>query len=290
MPSPRVRTWLITGCDKGLGRAIAEAALQKGDYVIATVLAADGKSSMVDVWGTRCRSFHLDVTDAEAIHAVVREAEEAFGGIDVLVNNAGYGLVGAAEEVVSDEYRPMFEVNFFGLVEMTRAVVPNMRRRRTGHIVNMSSMVGFVGAAGFSLYSASKFAVEGFSESLAKELRPFDIKVTMVEAGAFRSDFAGGSLARGRTVIDDYSATSGATREFIGTRHGTQPGDPSRLGTVLTHLVDETEPPLRLVLGRDALEQVLKKVDDLGKEFHRWQELSLSTNFPDVFEQKNLVI
>jgi NAD(P)-dependent dehydrogenase (short-subunit alcohol dehydrogenase family) len=290
MSSTKKRTWFITGCDKGIGRAIAEAALQKGDQVIATVLAADGRSSLIETYGPRCRSYHLDVTNRGAVQTVVAEAAEVFGGIDVLVNNAGFAVVGAAEEVGPDEYRPMFEVNFFGLVEVTRAVLPHMRARRSGHIFNLSSLVGFIGASGFSLYSASKFAVEGFAESLAKEVSAFGIKVTIVEPGAFRSDFAGGSLTRGRTVIPDYAASSGATRDFLKTRHGTQPGDPALLGAVLARIVDEPDPPLRLALGGDALEPLLKKVESVKAEFERWRQLSLSTNFSGLKEQKNFTI
>ncbi|WP_158937397.1 oxidoreductase [Burkholderia sp. S171] len=278
------RLWFITGCDKGLGYAIAEAALEKGDRVVATVFAADGKSALSEQFGTRCLSRHLDVTDSKAVHEAVQQAEEEFGGIDVVVNNAGYGLVGAAEEIDSHEYRPMFEVNFFGLVEVTRAALAGMRRRRRGHIINLSSLVGFVGAPGFAFYSASKFAVEGFSESLAKEVGPLGIKVTMIEPGGFRSDFAGGSLARSQTMIEDYASTSGATRDYLSTRHGTQPGDPALLGAVLTRLVDIEDPPLRLPLGRDALEQVSDKANFVRAELDKWSELSLSTNFvaPDA--------
>lgn len=273
------RLWFITGCDKGLGYAIAEAALRKGDRVVATVFAADGKSALSEQFGARCLSRHLDVTDSKAVHEAVRQAEEEFGGIDVVVNNAGYGLVGAAEEIDAHEYRPMFEVNFFGLVEVTRAALAGMRSRRRGHIINLSSLAGFVGGPGFAFYSASKFAVEGFSESLAKEVGPLGIKVTMIEPGGFRSDFAGGSLARAQTMIDDYAATSGATRDYLSIRHGTQPGDPALLGNVLASIVDMADPPLRLPLGRDALGQVLDKANLVRGEIDRWSEISLSTDF-----------
>jgi NAD(P)-dependent dehydrogenase (short-subunit alcohol dehydrogenase family) len=288
MPSGSPRVWLITGCDKGLGRAIAEAALRKGDHVAATVLARDGRSSLTDTYGERCRAYHLDVTDRRAVGTVVADVQQTFGTIGVLVNNAGYGLVGAAEETGPEEYRPLFEVNFFGMAELTRAVLPGMRRQRSGHIINISSLVGFVGYAGFSFYAASKFAIEGFSESLAKEVRPLGVHVTIVEPGGFRSDFAGASLARASAVIGDYSVSSGATREYLTSRHGTQPGDPARLGAALCRIVDLSDPPLRLPLGGDALQQVSEKVAFAAAEMERWREISLSTSFDssDVADQR----
>ena len=169
MTASTLRTWFVTGCDKGLGYAIAEAALRNGDNVVATVLAKDGNSSLSSKYGDRFRSHHLDVTDHAAARKLIDSTEQTYDGIDVLVNNAGFGLVGAAEETEPAEYRAMFEVNFFGMVEITRAALARMRARRKGHVINLSSLVGFVGAQGFAFYSASKFAVEGFSESLAKE-------------------------------------------------------------------------------------------------------------------------
>ena len=290
MSTPETRTWLITGCDKGIGYAVAEAALRAGDSVAVTVLAADGKSPLAEAYPGKCRAYHLNVTNNEAIRQVVTQVEADFGRIDVLLNNAGFGLVGAAEEVGPDEYRTMFEVNLFGTIEVTRAVIPGMRNQRSGHILSISSLVGFVGAAGFSMYASSKFAIEGFMESIAKELAPFNIKATVVEPGAFRSDFAGGSMQRGKTIIDDYEKTSGATREFLKTRHGTQPGDPSRLGDALVRLTREAEPPVRIPLGSDCLTALLNKVEATKADFDKWRELTLSTNFVDVTEQKDMAL
>lgn len=281
MTSNSKRTWLVTGCDKGMGYAIAQAALEHGHDVIATVLAPDGRCALSADYPDRLRSFHLDVTNRDAVWRLIEEVERTSSGIDVLVNNAGFGLVGAAEETVPEEYRKMFEVNFFGMAEMTRAVLAGMRNRRRGHIINISSLVGMVGASGFSFYSASKFAVEGFSEGLAKEVDPLGLKVTIIEPGGFRTDFAGGSLARAKTIIDDYSATSGATRDYLTARHGAQPGDPAKLGAVLCQLVDMEKPPLRLALGGDALQQVEQKAEFLSREINRWRDLSLSTSFRD---------
>jgi NAD(P)-dependent dehydrogenase (short-subunit alcohol dehydrogenase family) len=279
MSSASSRVWFITGCDKGLGRAIAEAALYRGDFVAATLLARDGRSPLTDAYGESCRSFHLDVTNTNAIRHAVARAEEVFGHIDVLVNNAGYGLLGAAEETSPAEYRPMFDVNFFGMAEVTRAVLPGMRKRRSGHIINISSLVGFIGFSGFSFYSASKFAVEGFSESLAKEMQSLGIRVTIVEPGGARTDFSGGSLAQATAVIDDYAESAGATRQYMVARHGTQPGDPAKIGAALCRIADLAEPPLRLALGPDALQQIQDKVTAAGREIERWREITLSTSF-----------
>lgn len=273
------RTWLITGCDKGMGLAIARAALEQGDNVAATVLDPRGRSPLTDDWPGRCRAYRLDVTNHEEAHATVARAEQDFGAIDVLVNNAGYGLVGAAEETAAEEYRRLFEVNFFGMVEVTRAALPGMRQRRRGHVINLSSLVGFVGFAGMALYSASKFAVEGYSESLARECAHLGIRVTIVEPGGFRSDFAGGSLAVARRVIDDYAASAGATRTAMKTRHGTQPGDPARLALALCRISRMAEPPLRLPLGADAWQQVTDKARQVRVDAERWKELSFSTAF-----------
>jgi NAD(P)-dependent dehydrogenase (short-subunit alcohol dehydrogenase family) len=211
-PSGR-QIWFITGCDKGLGHAIAEAALQRGETVVATVLAANGRSPLSTQYANNFRCHHLDVTDHVTARELIAATEKEFGGIDVLVNNAGFGLVGAAEETEPAEYRRMFEVNFFGMVELTRAVLPGMRARRSGHIINLSSLVGFVGASGFAFYSASKFALEGFSESLAKEVEPLGIKVTIVEPGGFRTDFAGAGEEDHRRLQPDQ-------REFAHLSHG----------------------------------------------------------------------
>jgi NAD(P)-dependent dehydrogenase (short-subunit alcohol dehydrogenase family) len=275
------RTWFITGCVTGLGRAIAEAALHAGDNVVATVLARDGEHSLPRDVGGRLHVAHLDVTDFAASQRLVAQAQERYGEIDVLVNNAGFGLVGAAEETEPGEYRPMFEVNFFGMVELTRAVLPGMRMRRCGHVINLSSLVGIVGAAGFAFYSASKFAVEGFSESLAKEVAPLGIKVTIVEPGGFRTDFAGGSLGRVAREIGDYAGTSGMTRSYLFARNGTQPGDPALLGAALCRIAALPQPPLRLALGPDAWEQVSDKATFVAKELQQWKEISLSTSYRD---------
>lgn len=278
------KTWLITGCDKGMGREIAKAALQAGDRVAVTVLAKDGISDLTDHFPERCKAYHLDITQSEMIPKVVAQVEADIGDIDVVVNNAGYGLVGAAEETSSQDYRRMFEVNFFGATELIRLLLPSMRSRRCGHIINISSLVGFLGAAGLAYYSASKFALEGYSESLAKEVAPLGIRLTIIEPGGFRTDFAGTSIVESKLVIDDYASTSGAYRTFMKTRHGQQPGDPARLGKAIVAVATSEQPPLRLPLGSDAIASIQADVDRIGRELQVWNDLSASTDFKDQAE------
>jgi NAD(P)-dependent dehydrogenase (short-subunit alcohol dehydrogenase family) len=281
MTKTEPKTWLITGADKGLGYNAAKAALERGDNVVVTVLAADGNHPLSAEYSDRFRAFHLNAKDHNRIPAVVEQALNAFPRIDVLVNNAGYGLIGLAEETLADKYRPLFEVNFFGLVEMTRAVLPVMRRQRSGHIINLSSVAGFGAVAGFSFYSATKFAVEGYSESLAHEVRPIGIRVTIVEPGPFRSDFAGGSLDTVISDNPDYAAAADYVRTYQQFKHGKQPNNPAKFGSVLCRLVDAHEPPLRLPLGVEAVEHLRTEMVSVAAEIDQWQELSYSTRFDD---------
>src|SRR5271165_7565986 len=256
MPTTAPRKWLITGADKGLGASAARAALDRGDRVVVTVLDVNGRHPLTAEFPTTFRAFHLDARDHDRMHAVVAEADKAFGGIDVLINNAGYGLAALAEETPAEKYRPLFEVNFFGLTEMTRAVLPVMRRQRSGHIINLSSTAGFGATAGFSFYSASKFAVEGYSEALAQEVRHLGIRVTIVEPGPFRSDFAGPSLDSKLSAIADYAERGAWVESYVKTRHGTQPNDPAKFGPAMFRLVDADDPPLRLPLGVEAIQHL----------------------------------
>jgi NAD(P)-dependent dehydrogenase (short-subunit alcohol dehydrogenase family) len=275
------KTWLITGADKGLGYSAAKAALERGDNVAVTVLAADGGHPLVAEYPDRFRSFHMNAKDYERAPELVSRAVEAFSRIDVLVNNAGYGLVGLAEEVVPEKYRPLFDVNFFGLAEMTRAVLPVMRRQRSGHIINLSSVAGFGAVAGFSYYAATKFAVEGYSESLAQEVKPIGIRVTIVEPGPFRSDFAGGSLDIVVTSSEDYAVAAEFVRNYQQMKHGKQPNDPAKFGLALCTLVDADDPPLRLPLGVEAVQHLRAEMASVTAELDKWQELSNSTRFDD---------
>jgi NAD(P)-dependent dehydrogenase (short-subunit alcohol dehydrogenase family) len=281
MPKRTPRTWLITGADKGLGYATANSALEQGDQVVVTVLAADGSHGLERAYPERLRSFHLDARDHARVPEVVAQAHKAFGRIDVLVNNAGFGLLAVAEATLPEKYRPMFEVNFFGLVEMTRAVLPIMRRQRWGHIINLSSKAGFAGATGFSLYCASKFAVEGYSESLAAEVKDMGIHVTIIEPGGFRSDFAGPSLVTALIDDPDYAATNQRISRYVEERHGKQESDPAKFGPALCKLVDAEQPPLRLPLGADSVKLIRDDIRSIVAELDRWEALSLSTKADD---------
>ena len=271
------RTWFITGADKGLGLETAKAALSVGDRVVVTVLDRDGFHPLADSFPDRFRAFALDARDLAALPDVVAAAHAAFGRIDILVNNAGFGLVSLAETTKPEAYRPLFEVNFFALVEMTRAVLPILRKQRSGHIINLSSYAGFMATPGFGLYAASKFAVEGFSEAVAKEVRDLGIRVTIVEPGGFRSDFAGPSLVQGHDVPADYAALAEIVTGYAARRHGKQPNNPALFGTALLRLVDLPEPPVRLPLGRDAHDAITAEVQAVQKELALWRDLSVST-------------
>lgn len=271
------RTWLITGADKGLGRSLAETALARGDNVVVTVLASDGGHPLTQAYPDRFRSIHLDALHHHRVPEVAREAEAAFGRIDVLVNNAGYGLISLAEETPPEVYRHCLEVNFFATVEMTRAVLPVMRRQRSGHVINLSSIAGFGVGPGFAYYGAAKFAVEGFSEALHHEVGPLGIKVTILEPAGFRSDFAGASLRTVATSNPDYAAAGKYIAEYSATRHGTQNNDPARFGPALCRLVDADDPPLRLPLGVDAVRHVRNEMAKVEAELVRWEDLAFST-------------
>ena len=275
------RTWLITGADKGLGLQTAKAALEDGDTVVVTVMADDGVHPLLDEYPDRLRALHLDARDPAAIGPVVARALDAFGRIDVLVNNAGYGLVSLAEATGADKYRPIFEVNFFGLAEMTRAVLPIMRKQRSGHIINLSSYAGFMATPGFSFYAATKFAVEGYSEAVQKEVGHLGINVTIIEPGGFRSDFAGPSLEQGlNTLGDDYAPVADIVAGYSSRRHGKQMNDPALFGPALVKLVNSENPPIRLPLGQDAHDAITKEVQSVAEELEKWKDLSYSTTNP----------
>jgi NAD(P)-dependent dehydrogenase (short-subunit alcohol dehydrogenase family) len=271
------RTWLITGADKGLGLSTAKAALERGDRVVVTVLAEDGSHVLSEQFPDTLRAFHLDARDHSRFDEVVAQAAQAFGSIDVLVNNAGYGLLAVAEATPAEKYRNMFEINFFGLVEMTRAVLPVMRRQRSGHIINLSSKAGFAASAGFAFYSASKFAVEGYSEALAKEIAHLGIRVTIIEPGGFRSDFAGPSLVCALSDEKDYADTNRMIEKYVEERHGKQQSDPAKFGPALCALVDAERPPLRLPLGVDSIQLIRDDIGAISAELDQWEELCLST-------------
>ena len=281
MPSANDRVWFITGCSTGFGRELARAVLDRGYRAVVTARDPTKIEDLVAGNTERALSAQLDVTKAWEIVSSVEEAEAAFGRIDVLVNNAGIGYFGAVEESDEKEIRHMFEINFFGLANMTRAVIPGMRKRRSGHIVNISSIGGLTGFPALGFYNASKFAVEGFSEALAKEVEPLGIKVTIVEPSGFRTDWAGRSANEVQNPIADYAGTAGANRENIRGYSGNQPGDPVRAAAAIIAAVESPTPPLHLLLGKAALAGARRKLDALQKDFEAWESTTVMADFPE---------
>ncbi|WP_368621298.1 oxidoreductase [Paraburkholderia sp. BR13444] len=271
--------WFITGVSSGFGRSLAEAVLARGDKVVGTVRNETQIASFENLAPGRAHGLLLDVTDAAAVPGAVGQALERTGAIDILVNNAGYGLFGALEEVSDAQARQLFDTNVFGTVNVIRAVLPHFRARKRGHIVNFSSVAGVIGIAGCSFYCASKHAVEGLSESLAQELHPFGIGVTLVEPGGFRTNFAGGSLKWSENELPDYSETVGQMRRYMSSYHGTQAGDPAKAAEAIVRAVSADAPPLRLPLGPDAVDVVRKKLASVQDNLETWLEVSSSTNF-----------
>ena len=272
-------TWLITGCSTGLGRALAEEVLAAGHSVVVTARDASTVADLAEQAPDRALALPLDVTDRGQVAAAVRQAEERFGGVDVLVNNAGYGYRAAVEEGGDDDVRKLFDTNFFGAVAMIQAVLPGMRARRSGAIVNVSSIGAQITPVGSGYYAASKAALEGMSGSLRGELQPLGIAVVAVEPGGFRTDFAGRSLTQSATPIADYADTAGKRRKEVDTAHGTQPGDPAKAGRAIITAVESPEPPALLLLGTDALTGYRRVLDARRAEADAWAELSASTDF-----------
>jgi NAD(P)-dependent dehydrogenase (short-subunit alcohol dehydrogenase family) len=270
--------WLITGCSTGFGRELVRAVLRHGYRAVAT---ARNPATLAEFAGNPdALVMTLDVTLPAQIADVVAQAEARFGAIDVVVNNAGYGYLSAVEEGEDEEVRAMFETNFFGLANVTKAVLPGMRARHRGHVVNISSMGGLIGFPGIGYYNATKFAVEGLSEALAKECAPLGIKVTIVEPGPFRTDWGGRSLKTPKVAIADYAETAGARRAAIEGYSGQQPGDPVRAAEAIIAAVTAPEPPLHLVLGRPALDAINAKVKEFSAELDAWKVTTLGADFP----------
>ena len=274
------RTWFITGCSTGFGRDLAIAVLARGDRVAVTARKPDTLRDLVQGRSGQAVALALDVTDREQAEAAVRDAETALGPIDVLVNNAGIGYFGAIEESEEAEVRKMFEVNVFGLARMTHLVLPGMRARRRGHIVNIASVGGLRAFPAVGYYNATKFAVVGFSEALALETAPLGIKVTIVEPSGFRTDWAGRSANESPTVIDDYAETAGANRRSLRAASGNQPGDPKRAAEAIIAAVDADTPPLHLLLGKNALKGARWKLEMLREQFDAWEPTSAGADFP----------
>jgi NAD(P)-dependent dehydrogenase (short-subunit alcohol dehydrogenase family) len=274
-----VQTWLITGCSTGLGRALAEAVLARGDNAVVTARDAAKVQDLEKAYPDTARALALDVTDPTQVTAAVQQAEAHFGRVDVLVNNAGYGYRAAVEEGDDADVRRLFDTNFFGAVAMIKAVLPGMRARRAGAIVNVSSIGARITPAGSGYYSATKAALEGMSGSLRKELQPLGISVVAVEPGAFRTDFAGRSLTQSAEPIDDYADTAGKRRKENDTVHGTQPGDPAKAAQAIITAVAAPEPPALLLLGEDALTAFGSVLEAERAELEQWRDLTVSTGF-----------
>ena len=281
MPQENTPVWFITGCSTGFGKELATLILDRGWRAVVTARKVEQVQELVKGHESNALAVALDVTQPDQIAAAVQQAESRFGQIDVLVNNAGYGYLAAVEEGEDEPVRQMFETNFFGLVALTKAVLPGMRKRRSGHIVNVSSIGGLMSFASTSYYHATKFAVEGLSESLAIELKPLGIKVTIVEPGPFRTDWAGRSLLESKTQIEDYAETAGQRRKSSRERSGKQQGDPMRGSEAIIKAVTSENPPLRLLLGKPAYDMAIKKLDSMKQEFDTWRDTSFSADFPE---------
>jgi len=273
------KTLFITGVSSGFGRAFAQAALAAGHRVVGTVRNNDAAADF-SALAEGAHAFVLDVTDNAAIPEVVVKAEQLAGPIDVLVNNAGYGHEGILEESPLDEMRRQFEVNVFAAVAMIKAVLPGMRERRRGHIVNITSMGGFITMPGIAYYCGSKFALEGISEVLAKEVAPLGVKVTAVAPGSFRTDWAGRSMVRAERTIGDYDALFNPIRDARVAKSGRQLGDPALAAQALLSLIEMEHPPVHLLLGSDAVGLVKQKLDDMRIDIDRFEALSQSTDSP----------
>lgn len=274
-------TWLITGCSSGLGRALAEAVIAAGQNAVVTAREAGKVADLGEAKTDRVLALPLDVTDPQQVTDAVRRAEEKFGGIDVLVNNAGYGYRAAVEEGDEPDIRLLFETQFFGPVAMIKAALPGMRAHRAGAIVNISTIGVQIMPAGSGYYAASKAALEAISGALHSELKSLGISVTVVEPGAFRTDFAGRSLTQSSTVIDDYADTAGKRRKEHDTAHGTQPGDPAKAAKAIIAAVESDEPPAFLLLGTDALNTFRRLAAARLDTIERWGHLTTSTDIND---------
>jgi NAD(P)-dependent dehydrogenase (short-subunit alcohol dehydrogenase family) len=271
--------WFITGTSQGFGHELVRAALQKGHSVIATSRTPQKVADEFKEAKDRLLAVSLDLRDPAQIDSTVQTVIDRFGRIDVLVNNAGHGLLGAVEEASDEEIANVYETNVFGLIRVTRAILPHLRKQQSGHIVNLSSIGGLVGLAGWGIYNSTKFAIEGLSEALALEVAPLGIRVTIVEPGPFRTDFLGHSLTEAKKIIPDYEQTAGKTRVGAVERHGKQPGDPAAAAEAIIKVVLSEKPPLHLLLGSMAYELANKKLEELHSEFNSWRDETLSSDF-----------
>ena len=274
------KVWLISGCSTGFGRELAKQALALGYKVAVAARKLEDIEDIVSAYPNTSIPVTLDVTKADDIANAVKQVTEIFGRVDVLVNNAGIGYFGSVEESDDAETRRMFDINFFGLANLTKAVLPLMRSQRKGHIINIASIGGLMAFPALAYYNATKFAVDGFSEALAKEVKPLGIDVTIIAPSGFRTDWAGRSANEAESTIEDYRTTAGQNKENIRAYSGNQPGDPVRAAQAIIKVVESTQPPLRLLLGAAALKNGRKKLEELAQDFDTWQETTVGADFP----------
>jgi NAD(P)-dependent dehydrogenase (short-subunit alcohol dehydrogenase family) len=275
------KIWFITGTSTGFGRLLAEEVLKTGGKVLATARKIDQIADLKQRYPDNARIFALDVTRPEQIQSVAKEAIAAFGRVDALVNNAGYGIAGGVEETTEAEFMPVFETNVFGLIRVTRAFLPQFRKQRSGHIINLSSVAGLAGGPGWGYYNATKFAVEGFSEALAAELAPLGVHVTIVEPGPFRTDFLGRSGVEAANRIPEYEATAGQAHNYMNTQSGKQRGDPKKAVQAMMDVAVSPNPPLHLILGSIAYNRFMQKLDRWQQEMRQYEPVTLGADFPE---------
>jgi NAD(P)-dependent dehydrogenase (short-subunit alcohol dehydrogenase family) len=275
------RVWFITGSSSGFGRVLAEQVLASGECVAATARDLSKISGLERQYPGRAKAIRLDVTDSREVSAAVADAIAFFGRIDVLVNNSGYGLAAAQEEATEEEIRRQIETNIFGVIHVTQAILPHMRKQRSGHVINMSSVAGLAGTPGFGYYNLTKFALEGMSEALALEAGHLGIRVTAIEPGPFRTDFAGRSLEIAANEISDYAETAGRFRANVRSSDGTQKGDPLRAAKAIQQVVNSRNPPQHLILGAFALNKFRNKLDRIENEMAEWESVTLGADYPD---------
>ncbi len=278
MTKENSKVWFITGASSGFGKALTQYAVSQGHKVVATARRQEKLEQLAKTASEQILPISMDVTKREEIKNAVKKAIEKYNRIDVLINNAGYGIVGALEETPEAEFRNQMETNFFGALAVTQEVLPQLRKQKSGAIVNMSSMGGNMSFGGFSAYSASKFALEGASEALAQEVAPFGIKTMIVEPGAFRTEFAGSALKH-MPRIEAYDAIVGGTRDFAKDMDGTQQGDPFKAAKAIEIALDSEHTPLRLQLGKDAVDAIKEHAEQLLEDLESWRETAIATSF-----------
>ncbi len=278
------KVWFITGSSRGFGRSLAEAVLAHGDLLVATARNPEQLGELVSKYGEQMRAVALDVTNPEQVRTAIATAIAAFGRIDVVVNNAGYANVGSIEETTEEDWRAQIETNLWGVINVTRAALPILRKQRSGHVVQVSSIGGRTGSAGLGPYQTAKWGVEGFSEVLAREVTPLGIKVTLIEPGSFRTDWGGSSMAY-TEPSEDYRSTLEGRLDYHN-QAGNEPGDPAKAAQAIITIVNEANPPLRLLLGKGAV-QLARRIDQAKlAETDRWEKLSSSTDFDDGEENR----